>query len=139
MLCVLGTIGAMSQDFTRRDFLNATLLASGGALLGGASPVELLASQATEVDGYGGMGDCAHANGNTWAVLLEGHKIRDRVYERVPARETADAGAFDCVVVGGGISGLAAALFFSRQAGPGRTCLVLEDHAMFGGLARRNE
>jgi spermidine dehydrogenase len=42
------------------------------------------------------------------------------------------------VVVGGGISGLAAALFFSRQAGE-RTCLVLEDHPVFGGLARRNE
>jgi len=42
-------------------------------------------------------------------------------------------------VVGGGISGLAAALFFRRQAGPNRTCLVLENHAIFGGEARRNE
>ena len=42
---------------------------------------------------------------------------------------------------GGGrrISGLAAALFFSRQTGGRRSCLVLEDHSIFGGLARRNE
>lgn len=52
------------------------------------------------------------------------------------------------MIVGGGISGLAAALFFQRQAGAGAgagngggsgTCLVLDDHAIFGGLARANE
>src|ERR1051325_4896601 len=128
----------MPVPFTRRDFLNATLLASGSALLGAASPRELLADRDADFDGYGGIGDYARANGNTLAVLTEGHKIRDGVYDRVPAREIADAGAFDCVVVGGGISGLAAALFFSRHA-PARSCLVLEDHPIFGGLARRNE
>jgi len=128
----------MPVPFTRRDFLNATLLASGSALLGAASPRELLAARDADFDGYGGIGDYARANGNTLAVLTEGHKIRDGVYDRVPAREIADAGAFDCVVVGGGISGLAAALFFSRHA-PARSCLVLEDHPIFGGLARRNE
>jgi len=46
---------------------------------------------------------------------------------------------FDCVVVGGGISGLAAALFFQRQTGAKRRCLVLEDHSVFGGLAKENE
>ncbi len=129
----------MPEPFTRRDFLNATLLASGGALLGASSPLELLAGRSADFDGYGGIGDYARANGNTLAVLTEGHKIRDRVYDRVAPREIADAGAFDCVVVGGGISGLAAALFFSRQTGGKRSCLVLEDHSIFGGLARRNE
>ena len=129
----------MAEPFTRRDFLNATLLASGGALLGAASPLELLAARDADFDGYGGIGDYAPANGNTLAVLTEGHKIRDRAYDRVSPREIADAGAFDCVVVGGGISGLAAALFFSRQTGGRRSCLVLEDHSIFGGLARRNE
>ena len=45
----------------------------------------------------------------------------------------------DLVVVGGGISGLAAALIFQRQAGPGKTCLVLDNHPIFGGEAKRNE
>ncbi len=40
---------------------------------------------------------------------------------------------------GGGISGLAAALIFQRQAGPGKTCLVLDNHPIFGGEAKRNE
>ena len=46
---------------------------------------------------------------------------------------------YDCVVVGGGISGLAAALIFQRQAGEGKTCLVLDNHPIFGGEAKRNE
>jgi len=43
------------------------------------------------------------------------------------------------VVTGGGISGLAAALFLKRQAGARHYCLLLENHAIFGGEARRNE
>ena len=78
---------AVSAEFTRRDFLNATLLASGGALLGGASPLELLAAaRDLDFDGYGGIGDYARANGNTLAVLTEGHKIRTGVDDRIPAR-----------------------------------------------------
>ena len=46
---------------------------------------------------------------------------------------------FDCVIVGGGISGLAAALFFLRKSGRNRTCLVLDNHPVFGGEAKRNE
>ena len=71
-------------------------------------------------------------------MLLEGHKLRDHVYDRVPLRGVDEAGTFDCAIVGGGISGLASALFFQRSA-PGRTAIVLEDHAIFGGLARQNE
>jgi phytoene dehydrogenase-like protein len=46
---------------------------------------------------------------------------------------------YDCVIVGGGISGLAAALIFQRKAGEGKTCLVLDNHPIFGGEAKRNE
>lgn len=128
----------MEVSVTRRDFLNAALLASGGALIGGATPLDLLA-QPPDLDGYGGVGDYARAHGNMRDVVVEGHRVRDGAYARVGPDTAADAGTFDCVVVGGGISGLAAALFFQRQGGPGRTCLVLDDHAVFGGLAKPNE
>ncbi len=127
----------MGQKITRRDYLNATLLGSGAALLAGVSPRELLARGAAEWDGYGGVGDYAHSNGNTWEVMAEGHRIRDGRVDFGQAIDTKEM--FDCVVVGGGISGLASALFFARRAGRGKTCLVLEDGAIFGGLARRNE
>lgn len=132
-------LGMGTRGITRRDFLDSVLLASGAALTAGASPIDLLAQSAADWDGYGGVGDYARAHGNMLDVVLEGHRIRDGAYAGVRPEEARDGGAFDCVIVGGGISGLAAALFFQRQTGGRRTCLVLEDHAMFGGLARRNE
>lgn len=49
-----------------------------------------------------------------------------------------DAGIHDLIVVGGGISGLAAAYFF-RQRYPGSRVLILDNHDDFGGHAKRNE
>ncbi|HUE00226.1 MAG TPA: NAD(P)-binding protein [Bryobacteraceae bacterium] len=123
---------------TRRDYLNSTLLASGSLLLGGATPKDLLAKD--DWDGYGGVGDYATSNGNTFEVIDDAHRmIRDPESPTLPANVIDTGEEFDCVVVGGGISGLAAALFFKRKAGPRRTCLVLENHRIFGGEARRNE
>jgi spermidine dehydrogenase len=52
---------------------------------------------------------------------------------------TDDNELYDLVVVGGGISGLAAAYFYAQQAGPDVRILVLENHDDFGGHAKRNE
>jgi spermidine dehydrogenase len=43
------------------------------------------------------------------------------------------------IVVGGGISGLSAAYFFRKMAGPKARVLIIENHDDFGGHARRNE
>jgi len=135
----------MEQGITRRDFLNATLLASGGLLLNPCSPTDLLAAQADEsggaddYTGYGGIGDYAKSNGNTRAVMEAGHEIRDGVFENLTAGVIDTGETYDCVIVGGGISGLAAALVFHRQSGKGKTCLVLDNHPIFGGEAKRNE
>ncbi len=105
-----GSLG-MSASITRRDFLGSTLLASGAALLGGMSPTELLA-QNDQFTGYGGIGEYRNSNGNTLDVLQAGHAIRDGLYEPLPKDVTETSEIYDCVIVGGGISGLAAALFF---------------------------
>src|ERR1700736_3546674 len=144
----------MQQPITRRDFLNASLLASGILRLNAASPADLLAAQANarpdsahpsaipaadDWTGYGGFGDYAKSNGNTLGVLEAGHQIRDGLVESLPTSVIDTGETYDCVVVGGGISGLAAALIFQRQGGPGKTCLVLDNHPIFGGEAKRNE
>jgi spermidine dehydrogenase len=127
----------IDQKICRRDFLNSTLLASGGLLLGSLSPRQLLARD--EWTGYGGVGDYGNSNGNTFEVMSAGHQIRDHVFDSLPADITDTGEVFDCVVVGGGISGLAAGLFFKEYAGSRFTSLVLEDHPIFGGEAKRNE
>lgn len=138
-------IAGMTADITRRDFLNAALLTSGAALTTGLSPAQLLAQGAEKKqadddwNGYGGVGDYAKSNGNTAAVLEAGHAIRDGAFESLPASVIDTGETYDCVVVGGGISGLAAALIFQRKAGAGKTCLVIDNHPIFGGEAKRNE
>src|SRR5271163_693111 len=127
----------MEQRISRRDFLNATLLASGGALMGSASPLQLLAEH--EWTGYGGVGDYSRSNGNTYEIVQAGHRIRDGEFDALPAAAIDTGEIYDCVVVGGGISGLAAALFFLRQGGKNRSCLVLDNHPIFGGEAKGNE
>lgn len=118
-------------NITRRDFLNgmALSLAAGTSL----SPLELLAQQSagnhyppalTGLRGsHAGSFEIAHA------VALAGAKF-DK-----PGAQT-DA-TYDLVVVGGGISGLAAAHFYQQQRG-GKV-LVLDNHDDFGGHAKRNE
>jgi spermidine dehydrogenase len=128
----------MDSQITRRDFLGSTLLASGALLLEGLTPSQILGAK-DEWSGYGGVGEYGVSNGNTLDVLTAGHKMRDGAYSPLPA-DTVDTGeTYDCVIVGGGISGLAAALFFQRQAGPGKSCLIIENHPIFGGEAKQNE
>ncbi|HEV2350309.1 MAG TPA: NAD(P)-binding protein [Terriglobia bacterium] len=127
----------MDHRMCRRDFLNSTLLASGGALLLPLTPQQLLAQD--DWTGPGGVGDYSASNGNTLEVMNAAHKIRDHIFDLLPSEAIDTGETFDCVVVGGGISGLASALIFTREGGPSLTCLVLENHPIFGGEAKRNE
>ena len=47
--------------------------------------------------------------------------------------------SYDLVVVGGGISGLAAAYYYRGAAGKNARILILDNHDDFGGHAKRNE
>jgi spermidine dehydrogenase len=124
----------MTEPISRRDFLNGAFLAGAGLLLHGKAPT---ISPADAFNGYGGIGDYAHSNGNTWEVLSAGHAMRDGTFEKRIANATDTGEIYDLVAVGGGISGLAAAIFFQKYKG-GR-CLVIDDHPIFGGEAKRNE
>lgn len=57
--------------------------------------------------------------------------------KRWQAAETGEH--YDLVVVGAGISGLAAAYFYRRDVDPGARILILDNHDDFGGHAKRNE
>ena len=73
-----GRLLGMDQRITRRDFLDAALVGSAALLMQGVAPAHELDPAAAVFDGYSGVGDYAGANGNTWAVIQEGHRLRDR-------------------------------------------------------------
>jgi spermidine dehydrogenase len=125
----------MNEPVSRRDFLNGALLVGAGILLRGQAFAEMSADD--DWTGYGGIGDYRLSNGDTYEVMTTGHAMRDGAFERRFASAIDTREIYDLVVVGGGISGLAAAVFFQKNTG-GR-CLVLDNHAMFGGEAKRNE
>lgn len=116
----------------RRDFLNRTLLGAGAALLNMPAP----AYAADTYTGYAGIGDYARSNGDPWPVVEAGHKLRDGTF----GHSVSDTGEqFDLIVVGGGLSGLGGAYYYRKGAGESRRCLILENHAMFGGHCKQNE
>src|SRR5262245_3166274 len=135
LLDVLHCRAVGGPEITRRDFLNGTRIAVTGAAL---SPwVELFGAPApafaaedpfpparTGLRGsHDGAWEVAHA-------LVSGQRFEATAASR---RESVDL-----VVVGAGISGLAAAWFY-RKARPDARILILDNHDDFGGHAKRNE
>jgi spermidine dehydrogenase len=121
-------------EISRRDFLNgvALSLAAGTSL----SPFEALAQASGASAHYpplltGLRGSHAGSFEIAHAAAMAGAKFGH------PDEQT-DA-TYDLVVVGGGISGLAAAYFYLQQQGTDRKVLIIDNHDDFGGHAKRNE
>src|SRR6185295_8584455 len=125
----------MNEPISRRDFVNGAVVAGAGLFLHGEVPATI--SPADAFNGYGGIGDYRRSNGNTWDVMATAHAMRDGNFEHSIASAVDTGEIYDLVAVGCGISGLAAAVFFQKNKG-GR-CLVLDNHPIFGGEAKRNE
>lgn len=123
---------------TRRDFLNGLLLGAGAVLLDLPAPMRLFAQNHPWGD-YGGTGDYSSSNGNTEDVVKHAHFMRDGKYDRDLETGVDTSEMFDLIIIGGGISGLAAAFYFKKTAKTGKHCLIIENHPMFGGEAKRNE
>jgi len=127
----------LNTPITRRDFLNAALIGAGASLLTLPAPMRLFAAEVA-LDGFGGVGDYAAAHGNSEEVRRAGHRLRDGYYSQ-PGKVSADEEFYDLIIVGGGLTGLGAAHRFKEIAANGKRCLVLENHQLVGGEAKRNE
>ena len=90
-------------------------------------------------DGFSGVGDYRGSNGNTESVAAAAHRLRDGYYNTSNPDATDTGEVFDVVIIGGGMSGLAAALQFKKAAHNGQKCLIIENHPVFGGESKRNE
>jgi spermidine dehydrogenase len=131
----------MHRRITRRDFLNGFGIAIGGGFA--LSNHEWLnafgfrqSPFAPEKDANYYPPSLTGMRGSTNAVMETGHALRDGQQWGGGA---VDSESYDLIVVGGGISGLSAAYFFRKIAGPKARILILENHDDFGGHARRNE
>jgi hypothetical protein len=139
------TTSRLNRDITRRDFVNGVAVGVGSALLTQTAPgctgqdaARGRPSLGPDWYGYGGVGDYRLSHGNTPEVVATAHRIRDGEFEKLP-REFASVEEYDLVIVGGGVAGLGAALEFSKKRKPGQTCLLLDNHPIFGGEAKENE
>ena len=70
--------------------------------------------------------------------FIAAHALRDSRSVDLPRAEHTGE-TYDLIIVGGGLSGLAAAHFFHKSIGPGARVLILDNHDDVGGHARRNE
>ena len=129
----------MNCAITRRDFLNGVAIGAGAI----ASSGWLAAVDADEFAPEKAANYYPPAltgmRGNHDGTYTYAHKLRDgESWESMGAPEKTGE-TYDLVVVGGGISGLAAAYFYRKAAGNKARILILDNHDDFGGHAKRNE
>ena len=130
----------MATQITRRDLLNGMAISAVGAMLpayAGEPKVRLGSSMRPggpstyyppTLTGMRG----SHAGSFEVAHALAWQGQKPDAYESLDEH-------YDLVVVGAGMSGLAAAWYYLKKAGPEARVLVLDNHDDFGGHAKRNE
>ena len=129
----------MDRPISRRDFLNGFALSIGSALI---PPAAL----ALDGSGYATAKASAYyppaltgMRGNHDGTFTYAHRLRDGELWTAPGKPEATGESYDLVIVGAGISGLAAAYFYRKFAGNSARILILDNHDDFGGHAKRNE
>src|SRR5271169_682078 len=134
----------MDRKITRRDFLGGVAIAVGGSVLTTSAPwLYGLGSSdpafAPEKDPNYYPPALLGMRGNHDGTYTSAHSLRDGEFWDSAGTPENTGEKYDLVVVGGGISGLAAAYFYRQQAGPKSRILILDNHDDFGGHAKRNE
>jgi len=132
----------MDRPITRRDFLNGVAIGVGGAAASSLLPgidfgAEPAGISRQEQPGYyppalTGM------RGSHKGSFESAHELRDGDFWKTAGKVDDTTEVYDLVIVGGGISGLAAAHFW-RKENPEARILILDNHDDFGGHAKRNE
>jgi spermidine dehydrogenase len=137
----------MRDGITRRDFLNGVAI----AIAGGVAGIELAAAGTpaaagtSAAAGAAASGAAADPNyppnrsglrGSHAGSFEAAHRLRDGGHFDLAGVAVSEH--YDLIVVGAGISGLAAAHFYAQRR-PGARILLLDTNDDFGGHAKRNE
>jgi spermidine dehydrogenase len=132
----------MERKITRRDFLDGVAVTIGGALAASAAPCMF------GLTGFDSAPEKSSAyyppaltglRGNHEGSYPVAHSLRDQTFWESSSKPENTGESYDLIVVGSGISGLAAAYFFRKHAGANARILILDNHDDFGGHAKRNE
>lgn len=158
----------MGCPISRRDFLNGVAVTVGASLLGGAGmgastgdpndPGNMAAALRSEKGADASAQEYFLSKGITeenpqyyppgLENMIRGenpgsfeamHLLRDHDFWSNAGSITDTGEHYDLIVIGGGISGLAAAYFFRQSVGEKARILILDNQDDFGGDAKRNE
>lgn len=129
----------MAERITRRDFMSGVAVGVGASLL---SPTDVLAAAGPPLAAQSAASPyypptLTGMRGSHPGSFEVAHDLAWRGQK--PDQYQTLQEHYDLVVVGAGISGLAAAWFYRKKMGPDARILLLENHDDFGGHAKRNE
>ena len=127
----------MHRKITRRDFINGVAVTAGSSLL----PPHLFAANTTDPEKSSDYypPSLTGLRGSHPGSFDVAHSLRDGTFWESAGKPEDTGETYDLIIVGGGISGLAAAHFYRKAAGQNSRILILENHDDFGGHAKRNE
>src|SRR3954462_3848940 len=135
----------VTRPITRRDFLNGVAIGIGSTISAAVLRDIPGGELRLEAAGY------AQAAAGYYPPALTGmrgshdgsfdvsHGLRDNRFWQRAAQPLETKERYDLVIVGGGISGLAAAYFYRARTGRSAKILILDNHDDVGGHAKRNE
>ncbi|MEO5805323.1 NAD(P)-binding protein [Devosia sp.] len=124
----------MDRPISRRDFLNGVALS-----VAGIAETTLLPGMASASPPANYPAAQTGLRGHSEQAMSIMHAVRDGTFWDTAPKPEDTGEHYDLVVVGGGISGLAAAVLYRQQVGAEAKILILENNDDFGGHARRNE
>src|SRR5467141_19724 len=127
----------MKRRITRRDFLNGVRITASAAML----PAHLFGAfdQPAEKSAPYYPPQLTGLRGSHPGSFDAAHSLRDGTFWDSAGKPEDTGELYDLIIVGGGISGLAAAHFYRKAAGEKARVLILDNHDDFGGHAKRNE
>ncbi len=127
----------MHRKITRRDFINGVAVTAGAALI----PWHLLPADGADAQNSSNYYPPALTGlrGSHPGAFEAAHSLRDGTFWDSAGKAEDTGETYDLIIIGGGISGLAAAHFYRNVAGEKARILILDNHDDFGGHAKRNE
>src|SRR5271170_7535844 len=130
----------MHRAITRRDFLNGVAIGVGGTLASAWMPGLAFGDQTAAQDAPGYYPPALTGmRGSHPGAFEVAHSLRDGNFWDTAGKPIETGENYDLIIVGGGLSGLAAAYFYRKHAGASARILILDNHDDFGGHAKRNE